>query len=205
MLKNGLVLFAALFLLTAHAFAQDESRFDIGFNGAGLLSKSTQGNQVTQSPTQSVGVLLNFRLRVAPRGYLSLNYGRAKNSQKYAAPPFDYRIPDDVTEITGTYMQRLGGGEKLKPFVLGGAGALVFGPTDTFINGVSTPAGAVRQARFAIVYGAGADYHLLSRLSLRVQYRGLIYQPPNFKVANLFTGGHGHIAEPSVGIVFRLW
>jgi opacity protein-like surface antigen len=77
-----------------------------------------------------------------------------------------------------------------------GVGGLVFDPSDV-------PA-ASTQARAAFVYGGGADIHLASRLFMRAQYRGLVYNSPTFD----FTPAVGtdrvtHRAEPSVGFGYR--
>jgi hypothetical protein len=44
----------------------------------------------------------------------------------------------------------------------------------------------------------------------RFQYRGFLYKAPDFKVdqnagsqVNFFTGGKEHMAEPSIGFVYR--
>jgi len=42
-----------------------------------------------------------------------------------------------------------------------------------------------------------------SRFALRLQYRGFIYKAPSFDVPGISTDARGHIAEPSVGLVFK--
>ena len=73
---------------------------------------------------------------------------------------------------------------------------------------------ASRQTKPAFLYGGEsigesspacpsfAD-HVSSHLALRLQYRGLLYKAPDFKVQNLFTGDRGHMAEPTIGVVVR--
>ena len=67
-----------------------------------------------------------------------------------------------------------------------------------------------KQTELAYLYGAGVDYRLPWRFALRLQYRGLLYKAPDFKVnpitgsaVNFSTGSKGHMAEPSIGLVFR--
>jgi opacity protein-like surface antigen len=84
-----------------------------------------------------------------------------------------------------------------------GGGALVFNPTNTLIGGNPQEQEGLRQTRPAVLYGGGVDYHLISFLALRLQYRGLFYSPPDFWLPGLFTGGRGHLAEPVVGLVVR--
>jgi len=106
---------------------------------------------------------------------------------------------------------------RIEPFVFAGAAALIFYPSyDTnTINGVLTTIPASQQTRPAFLYGGGLDYRIFSRLpfirrssvsdhlALRLQYRGLLYKAPDFKVQNLFTGDRGHMAEPMIGVVVK--
>jgi opacity protein-like surface antigen len=89
---------------------------------------------------------------------------------------------------------------RLNPYVLAGAGALVFDPTGNFGGFVT---GASNQARAAFVYGGGADYYLTRHLALRVEYRGFVYDRPDFGLAALHSGSTTHTAQPSAGIVVR--
>jgi opacity protein-like surface antigen len=82
------------------------------------------------------------------------------------------------------------------PFVLAGAGALIFDPKNF--------AGASTQGRAAFVYGAGADVNLTDHLFLRGEYRGFVYHSPTYDLAAL----NGldrvtHRAEPSIGFGWR--
>ena len=53
------------------------------------------------------------------------------------------------------------------------------------------------------LYGGGTDYRLWKFVSLRLQYRGVIYKTPNFGQPNLATHAKGHLAEPAFGIVIK--
>ena len=81
-------------------------------------------------------------------------------------------------------------------FLLAGGGALVFKPT-------ANDFGATTQAKAAFLYGGGIDYNLTRVVGLRLQYRGLVYGAPDFGLVGASTGA-GHLAEPSVGLVFHL-
>jgi hypothetical protein len=139
------------------------------------------------------------------------NIGHFDNSQKYDTGTLDYRVQSTVIELSGALVYRLFQTEKWKPFLFGGAGVLLFNPDNTTVIEVNplSPGeaqeniGAVRQSEIAALYGGGVDHPLFHSLSLRLQYRGLIYSAPSFSVPNLFTGQHGHIAEPSIGLVFN--
>ncbi len=200
MIKQAGIVVVALFLLTAAGFGQD-GPLSVSLSGGEAFSRQTSGNGTTLAPTQNFVFLGSARLRMAPKVWLEANFGHVDNSQNFAANTLDYRIQSTVTEFSGAIVIHAFQHGKIKPFFLGGAGALVFNPNNTLINGNQIAAG-VRQTRTAILYGAGLDYPLLWRLSLRLQYRGLFYQPPDYKIVGLFTGGRGHMAEPTVGVVF---
>lgn len=87
-----------------------------------------------------------------------------------------------------------------KPYVLAGLGALVFDPTN---NAGGFLLGAQSQERAAFLYGGGADYDVAKHLTVRAEYRGFVYERPDFEVATLHSGATTHTAQPSAGIVFR--
>ncbi len=76
----------------------------------------------------------------------------------------------------------------------------MFEPT---ANQVNTLSGASSQAKGVFVYGVGVNYALRKRLSLRAEYRGLVYGTPDFGFGALNTGAITHTAVPSVGLTFR--
>ncbi|HLB89990.1 MAG TPA: hypothetical protein VJK29_20190 [Terriglobales bacterium] len=199
--KIGFIV-GALFLLTSTGLGQD-NRFEVSLSGAGVLSKESDGNGIRLTPTQGWGVLGTLGLRLAAKHSLELNYARTKDSQIYNAPPFVYRIPSTISEFSGAYVFRPLQTKKLEPFLLIGAGALVFNPDDTIVNGNQIGIGAGRQTKPAFLYGGGVDYPLSERLALRFQYRGIFYSAPDFRVVNILTSARGHFAEPSLGIVFK--
>ena len=58
--------------------------------------------------------------------------------------------------------------------------------------------------RAAFVYGGGADFNITSRLFLRAEYRGFVYNSPTFDLAAAQgTDRITHRAEPSVGFGYR--
>jgi hypothetical protein len=195
-------LIAAILLLCPFTFGQD-GRFDISLNAAGELPKSTSGNGIEQRPTSSVGFLATARLKIAPKVSLELNWERSHNTQKYETSSLLYAVDSDVTEFTGGFAVHPFRRGHWEPFVLGGAGILSFGPNDTQIDGISTPIGAVRQIQPTVLYGVGTDYRFSQFVALRLQYRGLFYKPPDFKVPTLLSGGMGHLAEPTIGIAIN--
>jgi len=210
---------AAVFLITSLGVSQDNGHFDASINAAGVFTKESDGNNIKQSATDGSNYFGTFRFRFTPKQSLAFNYGRAKNSQVYQTG-FDFHVLTTITEYTGAYVYNPIQKGKFQPFVLAGGGALRFSPSSTwevlpdFVVGVPNRVqinlNAAKQTEIAFLYGGGVDYRLPWRFALRLQYRGLLYDAPDFKVntnsgsaVNFFTGSKGHMAEPSIGLVFR--
>ena len=204
MRKAGLA-FAAILGLTFLAQAQDDGRFDFAVNYSGVFSKTvTSSNRVvSDKPTTSGGLLISFRYHGNRMHGLELNVGHTSNAQIFTISPDTYRVQASIIEYSGAYVFSPFASDRVRPFLLAGAGGLRFDPGNTYIDGTSASFGAAKQTSLAFLYGAGLDYHLWRALGLRLQYRGLIYKNPDFKVSRLFTSAKGHMAEPSAGIVFR--
>ncbi len=220
MLKKAGLLAAALLLLTSLGLGQD-GHYDVSANAAAVFTKQSDGNGISQSATDGSNFFGTLRLKFKPKHSLAFNYGRAKDSQVYQTG-FDFHILTNITEYTGSYIFTPVKKGRFEPFVLAGAGALVFNPRSTWIvlaslvnnvpNRGQIDIGAAKQTEIAFLYGAGVDYRLprFTRFALRLQYRGFLYDAPDFKVTtasggalSLFTGAKGHMAEPSIGLVFR--
>jgi opacity protein-like surface antigen len=178
------------------------SRSEVSASITGNFSKESDGQDVMQTPSQSAGFLANYRYFFGSKSAVDLNYGYTRNDQNYFFNnPFGgASIQSNVHEATAAYVFVPFKSHRLSPFVLAGGGALIFSPTNTFNNSF---VGAETQAQGAFLYGAGADYTLFGGVAVRAQYRGLLYKAPDFNVPGFSTGGWGHMAEPTVGLVFR--
>jgi len=216
MLRTTGIVLAAVFLLTSIGLGQD-NRFDVSLGGGPVIINHVTGNGTTLTPTKSGAVLVTGRYRLSERNSLELNYGRTVDSQIFFASPLTYRIHNTISEYSGAYVFSFFQSETLEPFVFAGAAALIFYPGYglSTVNDVLTNIPASQQTKPAFLYGGGLDYRLFSRLplirrsslanhlALRLQYRGLLYKAPDFKVQNLFTGARGHMAEPTIGVVVK--
>ena len=205
-MKRAVLAIAAILVLVSLAPAQDdEGHFDASIGYTGVFSKTSSASlgNTTLKPTTSGGVLGTFRYRFNHRHGIAVNIGHTDNSQVFTIPPDTLRVSTGITEFSGAYVFSPFQSKRIDPFVLAGAGMLRFNPGDQSIDGFQSSFGAQPQTSLTFLYGGGADYRLWKALALRVQYRGLIYKVPDFKVPNLFLGVYGHMAEPSVGIVFK--
>ena len=192
----------AVFFLSVAAFCQD-NRFDISIGGAYAINRQTSGNGIDLRPTDEAGWLATARMRLSERNSFQFNYGHTKNGYEFTAPPFQYVVQTTMAEFTGSYVYNFAPRGKFEPFLMAGAGVLVFTPGSTYVNTTLSGFGAVREDRAAVLYGGGLDYAVYKRIALRFQYRGLFYSTPDFHVSSLFVGGKTHTAEPAFGVVFK--
>jgi hypothetical protein len=79
-----------------------------------------------------------------------------------------------------------------------GISAVIFSPS--LNGGQNVPF----QVRPGANFGAGVDYPLLTNnFGLRLQYRGLYYEAPDFGLAKLSTGSYRLTSEPLAGVYVR--
>ena len=192
-------------MLASFGAAQDVERFNFSLGGAGVFSKSSTSpdGSLTLKPTNSAAEIGSFRWRLNHLHGLEVNIGHTMNSQVYLLPPNSFRVATGITEFSGDYVLSPMKTDRWEPFLFGGAGVLRFNPGSTYINGLLSSFPVTQKTALAFLYGGGTDYRLWRFLSLRLQYRGLIYKAPNFGQPNLATHAKGHLAEPSFGIVVK--
>ena len=196
-IKTLLGLAGCAVFISLPAFSQDESlgRNEVSAQAFGSFLKSTTNNGVEQKATNSGGVLGTYRFFFSRNHGVEGNYGYSLNTQSYNFAGSSTGVPSYSHEISGAYVFRY----PLKhwtPFVLAGAGGLVFDPKDT--PNVST------QTRAAFVYGGGADISFSNHIFFRAEYRGLVYNSPTYDIPGLAGMDRiTHRAEPSAGIGYR--
>lgn len=220
MLKQAAAALATLIFLTSVGIAQD-GHFDFSFNAAGVFTKQSSGNGITQTATDGGAGFGTIRARFKPKHSFVFNYGRYKNSQIYQFID-DFHVLANISEYSFGYMFTPFRKGRFEPFVLAGVGALRFGPRSTWVflpplpnnvpDNIRINLHAAKQTEIGYLYGLGVDYKIpaLTRFAVRLQYRGILYKEPDFKIdatsgsdVSFFTGARGHMAEPSVGLVFR--
>ena len=183
------------------AMAQERPWQEISVQGTGFYTKDSSGNGIDQHATDAGGFLLSYRYHFNRWLAADGSYGYARNTQQNFSSSGPLSVQANVHQATGalvvTVPHRV---FKLQPYFLAGTGALVFNPTGNVGGSVS---GAQSQAKAAFVYGGGADYDLSKHFTLRAEYRGFVYQRPDFDLATLHAGATAHTAQPSAGIVFR--
>lgn len=176
-------------------------RNEVAVQGSGFFTKDSQQNGTREHATNTGGFLVNYRFHI--NGWLAAeaSYGYDRNTQESFTPGGNFGVQANVHQATGAVVVDLPVSvHRMRPYVLAGAGALVFDPTGNVGGFVS---GADRQARAAFVYGGGVDYRLVRHVALRLEYRGFAYDRPDFGLAAFGSNITTHTAEPSAGLVFH--
>jgi opacity protein-like surface antigen len=189
-------------LLAAVAVVAQESRSEISLQGTGFFTKDSSGNGTLQRGTETGGFLVGYRYHFNRWLAAEAVYGYDRNTQQYFAPAGFSRVQANVHQATGGLVFNLPAPRRLgfSPYVLAEGGALVFDPTN---NNFGSVPGAQRQTTGVFSYGAGADFPIIRHISLRAEYRGLVYSTPDFGLRNLNSNTVTHTAQPSAGLVFR--
>jgi len=179
------------------AFSQSENpgKNEVSAQAFGSFVKSTTNNGVENKATNSGGILGTYRYFFNDHNGVEANYGYSLNTHSYASDTGVLGVKSHSHEVSAAYVFRLPM-HRFTPFVLAGAGGLVFDPKDF--------AGANTQARAAFVYGGGADINLSQHVFLRAEYRGFVYNSPTYDLTGLAGADRvTHRAEPSVGFGYR--
>src|SRR6476661_653265 len=165
--KTYLTLGAGVALLALPVFSQSEmetSRQEVSAQMLGSFVKSTTQDGIENKATHSGGVLGSYRYFFNAHHGVEANYGYSLNTQSYNPTSGAPGVKTYSHEVSAAYVFRVPM-RNFTPFVLAGAGGLIFDPKDF--------AGASSQTRAAFVYGGGADFDLTHHVFVRAEYRGL--------------------------------
>jgi opacity protein-like surface antigen len=201
-MRRIVLIIATVVSLFVVGAAAQEVRSEISLQGTGFFTKDSTGQSTTQRGTETGGFLVGYRYHFNHWLAAETVYGYDRNSQEYFGSAGLSRVQANVHQATGGFVVSLPTSAKwrLSPYLLAEGGALVFDPTG---NAFGTVAGAQRQAVGVFSYGGGVDYVLMKHLSLRAEYRGLVYNAPDFGLASHNVDKVTHTAQPSAGVVFR--
>ncbi len=202
---TGKILTAALLMSSLWATtsrAQEElPRNEVSVQGTGFFTKNYENIIVSQRTTDSGGLLVSYRNRFSRLLGADLSYGYTRNTQQNFTPFGAFNVQSNAHQATAALLlsspKRIFG---LRPFALAGGGTLTFDPTG---NPGGIVPGADTQTRATFIYGGGADLDITDRFALRFEYRGLVYERPDFGLPFLNSDATTHTAQPSVGFVFR--
>src|SRR5262249_21298066 len=181
------------------ALAQEEQRSQISVQGTALITKGSNDRIPSNEASKSGGLLVGYTYQFSRWFGAEANYGYTRNTQNFITLGGPSSLQANFHEVTGALVARVPVNVRgVRPYVLGGGGALVFDPTDKFIM-----TGAERQTRGTFVYGGGANFDITKNFGVRAEYRGLVYKVPDFNVNGLNLDQFTHLAHPSFGFFFR--
>jgi outer membrane immunogenic protein len=192
-----------LWLISSVACAQETPAWnhgEISVQGTGFFTKDSQGNGISQHSTDTGGLIVGYRYHFDRWLAAEANYGYDRNTQQNFTTSGPFNVQANVHQATAALVVTLPVNYRFNPYVLAGAGALVFNPTNN--PGQSVP-GALWQAKAAFVYGGGVDFTVVRHVAIRAEYRGFVYNRPDFELAALNSQTTAHTAQPSAGVVFR--
>lgn len=197
----------SLLLLPLSAGAQ-EIHAEFSLRGAGYFTNDATGDDRSYRGTWTGGLLASYRYHLNRWLSLEGSYGFDRNTQKFLVSSEEFRIQSHLHQVTGGLVVNLPSVHWLRvsPYLVAGGGALVFAPTSGqfgYGNGSTTLAGSQTQTKPGFTYGVGFNYPILKHVSLRVEYRGLVYRVPDYGFSGLDTNSLTHTAEPSLGLVLR--
>ena len=181
------------------AFAQVEQPSQISIQGTGLVTRTLDDQIPSHEATKSGGLLVGYSYQFSKWFGVEGNYGYTRNTQKFVSVGGPTSLESDFHEATGAFVVHIPSGNRsIQPYVLGGGGTVTFDPTDRY-----SVSGSERQTRGTFVYGGGANFRITNLVGIRAEYRGLVYKAPDFGLPELNLDKFTHLAQPSVGLVFR--
>ena len=207
LLATGALLAAATHVSAQTTLDRQLSYLDLGLQGVGQFTKSVSGpvvlpavdtgTVVSQTVSNTVGLL--GTLRYTPKPYLGVEFngGYVRYTESYNVAPF--QIQTQANEFTFGYIvtppYRIFG---VKPYASVGAGTIRFAPTR------GGGQGAPSEARMGEYYNIGAQKELFAdNFGVRVGFRQLFYQAPDFVQNYLTINKHTFTTEPMLGFYLR--
>jgi outer membrane immunogenic protein len=196
---------SALFMRSAMAQDSQYLKSEFSVQGTANLPRNNDSLDIPHHATKSGGFMLGYRYHLNPWFAVQGDYGYTRDTQKYFDPFLgETDIQSNIHQLTGEAVITAPSQSRVRPYGLAGIGGLFFRPTDSLSNsfaGVGNGTG--NQTKAAFVYGGGVDFDLSRYVALRVEYRGFLYKIPDFQIPGLATDNFTHLAQPSVGLVWR--
>lgn len=203
--KSVFLLTPLMLVFMTASYAQD-LKSEVSIQGTANITKNSDNLDIPQEATRSGGFLEGYRYHLSPWFAIQGDYGYLRNTQEYFDPLFgETDIQSNIHQLTGEAVITAPSHSKVRPYGLAGVGALFFRPTNSLNNaffGVGNNTDN-NQTKAAFVYGGGVDFDLTRFVVLRAEYRGLVYKIPDFQIPGLASDAFTHLAQPSVGLVWR--
>jgi opacity protein-like surface antigen len=170
---------------------------------------------VIQSTAPSSGTLGTFRQTFSPWLGYSVNLGYARVAEHYLDSNGNYGRPSELTagtnmyETSLTYIAHARVDKRFSLFGDVGPGLLTFLPYSATNNpAIEPPDGFLArdlsvQVRPTAVFGSGIDVLLSRHFTLRAEYRGLVYNNPDFRTGDTLSKRITLTSEPTFSLVYH--
>jgi hypothetical protein len=181
-------------------------RVTLGINGMGVFTKSTSGpdhtfNQnVTDTPGNTAGALIELRYIKSPLVGLEFNFTYARYLQTYTGPhiqtfaEYPLGIQANASEYSLGWVFHTPKVLGIGTFVSAGGGSTAFKPTKGGGQNVT------EQARATFYYNAGFEQQVISpHFGLRASIRQAFYLAPDFQQNYLTNLQRTYTVEPTAG------
>ena len=166
--------------------------WEIFAGGFMQFAKATTANSVPLSTTNVAGPQLDLGLHVNDTTMIEIRDAMSWPVQSYGN---SFQVRARLNDFAFEYVWIPTAGS-VHPFLEGGFDWLHYTPS----GGNNTP-GAISQNKYGADYGGGLDFALTKSLTLRLEYRGLIYRVPDFGL--IVISKWNHMPEPDAGLVWH--
>lgn len=177
---------------------------DVALSAYRTFNTATTGNGLHQTPSNSIGGMLELRHIQNPFIGYEVTYSYNRNNQTYAPVSGSCGFFCSYGTLAQTAYQNEVGLDwvlsaklgSLRPFAVAGIGFMITTPA-TYGYDLNTI------VRPAYIYGGGVDWGG-DRFGIRLQFRDNVYKAPDISGAYATTGAFTHTAEPMAGIYLHL-
>jgi hypothetical protein len=194
----------ALFLVScAIAAGQAESTLltkpssQITLQGSGLFARSTTDSGVTYKPSITEGISAGYRFYIFRWLGVEGDYDYFSHDiQKYSLSNTSVSLKSNLNAVTGAAVINIPNPmtKKLQSFALVGGGAMIFRPSESFID---------YQTTNVIVFGGGMDFPVTRHIAIRAQAKTFLYKAPDFQNMDLKVDKFTQAMVPSAGLVYK--
>ena len=183
---------------TAAAASSESINNEVALQLDGWFTKDSLKSGIPHISTNSAGFNIGYRRHLASWFGAEANYDYGRIANKYTNAGSSFTVQSQIHGVTGNLVIGPRNATGLRPFAVVGGGVLDFNPTN---NAGGTVPGNDRQTRGTFDFGGGIDIAFWNRLALRVEYRGFVYEVPDFGLAQLHTRKNTISSVPSAGLV----
>lgn len=189
----------------SQAKAQPQSQIDVAGSFYRTMSTSTTGHGAIQTPTDANGFL--FEARYIKSSWIGgeVSYGWNPANQSYAptktgcgfycnTAPEKVKANANELGFNWVFSKAMG---NLRPFAVAGIGfVFTVAPGNEYAVNTSV--------KPAYILGGGVDWGLSDRIGIRAQFRDNLFSAPQETFAFPATAKFTNVAEPAVGVYFRM-